>query len=76
MRLLHAILSDVKENIHNLVFQDYHLIRKNHLYFRNRLNSKENYNFLISQKEEKLHQGYIVKRGSTIAFLTGKISSY
>ena len=72
MRLLHAILSDVKENIHNLVFQDYHLIRKNHLYFRNRLNSKEIYNFLISQKEEKLHQGYIVKRGSTDSILDWK----
>ena len=60
MQLLHAIpkswrnvLSDIKENIHNLVIQDHHLIRKHHMYFLNRLSSKEIYNFLITQKEEQ-----------------------
>ena len=60
MQLLHAIpkswkeeLSNVKENIHNLIIQDHHIIRKNHMYFLNRLSSKEIYNFLIAQKEEQ-----------------------
>ena len=60
MQLLHAIpkswkkdLSDVKENIHNLIIQDHHIIRKHHMYFLNRLSSKEIYNFLIAQKEEQ-----------------------
>ena len=59
-KLLHTISkswknnhSDVKENIHNLVFQDHYLIRKHYMYFLNRLNSKEIYKFRISQKEEK-----------------------
>ena len=46
-------LSDAKENIHSLVFQDYHLIRKHHMYFLERLISKKIYNFIISQKNEK-----------------------
>ena len=48
MQLLHAIpkswkedLSKVKENIHNLIIQDHHIIRKHHMYFLNRLGSKE-----------------------------------
>ena len=60
MQLLHAIpkswkedLSKVKENIHNLIIQDHHIIRKHHMYFLNRLNTKEIYNFLIAQKEEQ-----------------------
>ena len=60
MQLLHVIskswkndLSDVKENIDNLVIQDHHIIRKHHMYFLNRLSSKEIYNFLIAQKEEQ-----------------------
>lgn len=60
MQLLHAIpeswendLSTVIENIHNLVIHNHHLIRKHHMYFPNRLSSKEIYNFTISQKEEK-----------------------
>ena len=43
-------LSDVKENTHNLVFQDHHLIKKYHMYFLNRLSSKE---ILIAQEEEQ-----------------------
>ena len=46
-------ISKVKENIHNLVFQDHYLIRKYYIYFLNRVSSKGIYNFLISQKEEK-----------------------
>ena len=60
MQLLHAIpkswkedLSKVKENIHNLIIQDHHIIRKHRMYFLNRLSSKEIYNFLIAQKEEQ-----------------------
>ena len=60
MQLLHAIpkswkydLSDVKENIDNLVIPDHHIIRKHHMYFLNRFSSKEIYNFLIAQKEEQ-----------------------
>ena len=60
MQLLHVIpkswkkdLSDVEENIHNLIIQDHHIIRKHHMYFLNRLSSKEIYNFLIAQKEEQ-----------------------
>ena len=60
MQLLHAIpkswknvLFDVKENIHDLVIQDRHLIKKTHMYFLNRLNSKEIYSFFITQKEEQ-----------------------
>ena len=59
MQLLHAIpkswkndLSDVKENIDNLVIQDHHMIRKHHMY-------KEIHNFL-SLKKNKLHQDYII----------------
>ena len=59
MELLHTIpkswkndLSDVK-NIHNLIFQDHHLLRKHHMYFLNRLSSKEIDNFLTAQKEEQ-----------------------
>ena len=59
-QLLHAIpkswkddLSDVKENIHKLIFQDHHLIRTHHMLFLNRLSSKEIYNFLIAQKEKQ-----------------------
>ena len=44
-------LSDVKENIDNLVIQDHHIIRKHHMYFLNRFSSKKIYNFLIAQKE-------------------------
>ena len=46
-------LSDVKENIHDLIFQNHHLIRKHHIHFTNRLSSKEIYNVLIAQKEEQ-----------------------
>ena len=59
MQILHAVpkswkndLSDVKGNIHNLVIQDHHIIGKHHMYFLDRLSSKEIYNFLIAQKEE------------------------
>ena len=59
MQLLHAIpkswkndISEVKENIDNLVIQDHHIIRKHPIHFLNRLNSKETYSFLIPQKEE------------------------
>ena len=45
-------LSDVVENIHNIVFQEHHLIRKHYLCFLKRLSSKEINNFLIFQKEE------------------------
>ena len=48
-------LSDVKENMHNLVIQDHHLIRKHHMCFLNRLSSKEIYNFLIYLQKKKLH---------------------
>ena len=48
MQLLHAIpkswkndISEVKENIDNLVIQDYHIIRKQPMHFLNRLSSKE-----------------------------------
>ena len=64
MQLLHAIpkswkndLSDVKENINNVVFQEYHLIRKHYIYFLNRLSSKKIYNFFISKKEEATSSG-------------------
>ena len=60
IQLLHAIpkswkedLSNVKENIHNLIIRDHPIIRKYHTYFLNRLGSKEIYNFLIAQKEEQ-----------------------
>ena len=64
MQLLHGIpkswksdFSDVKENIRNLVIQNHHIIRKHHMYFLNRLSSKEIYNFLIAQKEEQISSG-------------------
>ena len=48
MQLLHAIpkswkndISEVKENIDNLVIQDHHIIRKHPMHFLNRLSSKE-----------------------------------
>ena len=50
-------ISDVKKNAHNLAFPDITLIIKHHLYFLNRLSSKEIYTFLISQKEEKTWSG-------------------
>ena len=60
MQILHVVpkswkndLSDVKGNIHNLVIQDHHIIGKHHMYFLDRLSSKEIYNFLIAQKEEQ-----------------------
>ena len=71
MQLLHAIpkswkndLSDVKENIHNLVIQSHH-IRKHHMHFLNRLSSNKICNFLIAQKEEQTssrlyYQVYII----------------
>ena len=59
MQLMHAIpeswnkdISDVVENIHNIVFQEHHLIRKHYLCFLKRLSSKEINTFLIFQKEE------------------------
>ena len=59
-QLLHAIpkswkkyLSDVRDNIHNLIIQHHHIIRKHHMSFLNRLNSKEICNFLSAQKEEQ-----------------------
>ena len=61
MQLLHAVpksweddLFKVKENIHNLIIQDHHIIRKHHMHFLNRLSSKEIYNFLIAQREEQI----------------------
>ena len=64
MQILHAVpkswkndLSDVKGNIHNLVIQDHHIIGKHHMYFLDRLSSKEIYNFLIAQKEEQTSSG-------------------
>ena len=61
MQLLYAIpkswkedISKVKENIHNLIIQGHHIIRKHHMYFLNRLSSKEIYNFLIAQREEQI----------------------
>ena len=61
MQLLHAVpkswkddLFKVKENIHNLIIQDHHIIRKHHMDFLNRLSSKEIYNFLIAQREEQI----------------------
>ena len=60
MQLLYAIpkswkedLSKVKENIHNLIIQDHHTIIKHHMYFLDRLSSKEIYNFLIAQKGDQ-----------------------
>ena len=77
MQKLHAVpkpwknyLSDVKGNIHNLVIQDHHIIRKHHMYF---------YKFtifLLLKKKNKLHQDYIIKRSSAIVILTGKISTF
>ena len=68
MQLLHAIpkswkndLSHVKENIHNLVIQIHHIIRKHHMYFLNRLSSKEIYNFLITLKEEQTSSRFYQK---------------
>ena len=59
-QLLHAIpkswkkdLSDVRDNIHNLVIQHHHIIRKHHMCFLDRLSSKEIYNFLSAQKKEQ-----------------------
>ena len=61
MQLLHAVfkswkedLSKVKENIHNLIIQDHHIITKHHMCFLNRLSSKEIYNFLITQRKEQI----------------------
>ena len=60
MQLLHAIpksckkdLSDIKENVHNVIIQDHHIIRKHLMHFLNRLSSKVIYNFLVAQKEEQ-----------------------
>lgn len=38
-KLLKNHISDA--NIHNLVFHDHYLIRKQYMYFQNRLNSKQ-----------------------------------
>ena len=46
-------LCNVKENIHDLIIQDRHVIRKHHMYFLNMLSGKEILNFLIAQKEEQ-----------------------
>ena len=64
-QILQAIPKSRKNDLlilKNLVFQDYHLIRKHHMYFLNKSSSKEIYNFLISlpQKNKKLHQDYIL----------------
>ena len=71
MQLLHAIpkswkndLSHVKENIHNLVIQIHHIIRKHHMYFLNRLSSKEIYNFLITLKEEQTSSRFYYQKFS------------
>ena len=64
----------VKENIYNLVSQDHHLIRKHHLNFLNR-SAKKIYNFLISQKDTYLHQGYFIHRSLMITIFTGEIST-
>ena len=61
MQLLHTIpqswkedISNVRENIHNMVIHDHHIIGKHHIYFLNRLSSKENYrNSVVDQKEEQ-----------------------
>ena len=59
MQLLHEVLkswknhlSNVKDNTHNLVFHEHHLIRKHHLYFLNALSNKEIYNFHITKNKE------------------------
>ena len=75
MHLLHVIpkswkedLSEVKENIHNLIIQDDHIIRKHHMYFTI---------FLLLKRKNKLHQDSIIKRrSSAIAILTGKNFTY
>ena len=71
MQLLHAIpkswkndLSHVKKNIHNLVIQIHHIIRKHHMYFLNRLSSKEIYNFLITLKEEQTSSRFYYQKFS------------
>ena len=47
-------LPDVNENIHNLAFQDHHLIRKRHIHFLNRLSSKKKKKtILLSLKKKK-----------------------
>ena len=68
-------LSDVVGNIHNIVFQEHHLIRKHYMYFIERLSSKEIYNFLSFKKKKQLHQNYIIKRSLMKATLTGKRST-
>ena len=60
MQLLHAIsksrkndLSDVQENIDNLVIQDHHIIRKHHVFLR--LSSKQFIILLLLKKKNNLH---------------------
>ena len=81
MQLLHAIsksrkndLSDVQENIDNLVIQDHHIIRKHHVFLR--LRSKQFTILLLLKKKNNLHQDYTIKRSSAISILTGKKSTY
>ena len=83
MLLLHAIrrlrkndLSNVKENIHNLVFQDHHLIRKQHMCFLNRISCKEIYNFLFSQKEETTSSLQHYQQKSLITISARKMFTY
>ena len=84
MQLIHAIpksckehLSNVKEKIHNLIIQDHRIIRQQHMYFLNRLSSKEIYNFLMAQKEEKTAlRLYYQKKFSNSKILTGKKFTY
>ena len=66
-------LSAVKENIHNLVIQRHHLIRKHQIYFINRSSSKE----ILSLKNKKqLHRDCVIKRSSMITILARKISTH
>ena len=58
MQLLQAVpkswkkgLPDVKQNVHSLIIQDHHIIRKHHMYFLNTLIRNEIHNLLIAQKE-------------------------
>ena len=63
MQLLHAVpklwkedLSNVKANINNLIIQVH---SKHHMYFLNRLSSKETYNFFSLRKKNKLHPSFL-----------------
>ena len=65
-------LPDINENIHNLAFQDHHLIRKRHICFLNRLSSKKKKQFYYLSKRRNKFIKTIIKRRSMITILTGK----